>query len=89
MSQTNGASEIITDGIDGFILKDPMDSNALAAMIRRLYEDRELRATIGEKAAETTRQYTWERNGRELAAIFEEILRRKSRPAEQTLAQES
>jgi glycosyltransferase involved in cell wall biosynthesis len=89
VSQTNGASEIITDGIDGFILKDPMDSNALAAMIRRLYEDRELRATIGEKAAETTRQYTWERNGRELAAIFEEILRRKSRPAEQTLAQES
>jgi UDP-glucose:(heptosyl)LPS alpha-1,3-glucosyltransferase len=89
VSQTNGASEIITDGIDGFILKDPMDSNALAAMIRRLYEDRELRATIGEKAAEITRQYTWERNGRELAAIFEEILRRKSRPAEQTLVQES
>jgi glycosyltransferase involved in cell wall biosynthesis len=89
VSQTNGASEIITDSVDGFILKDPMDSNALAAMIRGLYEDRELRATIGEKAAETTRQYTWERNGRELAAIFEELLRRKSRPAEQTLAQES
>jgi glycosyltransferase involved in cell wall biosynthesis len=89
VSQANGASEIITDSVDGFILKDPMDSNALAAMIRGLYEDRELRATIGEKAAETTRQYTWERNGRELAAIFEELLRRKSRPAEQTLAQES
>jgi len=89
VSQANGASEIITDSVDGFILEDPMDSNALATMIRRLYEDRELRATIGEKASETTRQYTWERNGRELAAILEEILRRKSRPAEQTLAQES
>jgi glycosyltransferase involved in cell wall biosynthesis len=89
VSEANGTSEIITNGADGLILKDPTDSGALAAMIRRLYEDRELRAAIGERAAETTRQYTWERNGRELAAIFEEILRRKSRPAEQTLAQES
>jgi glycosyltransferase involved in cell wall biosynthesis len=88
-SAAAGASEIITDGADGFILKDPLDSSALAAMIRRLYEDRGLRAAMGEKAAVTTQQYTWERNGRELAAILEEILRRKSRPAEQTLAQES
>ena len=89
VSETNGTSEIITNGADGLILEDPTDSSALAAMIRRLYEDRELRSAMGERAYETTRQYTWERNGRELAAIFEEILRRKSRPAEQTLAQES
>jgi glycosyltransferase involved in cell wall biosynthesis len=89
VSETNGTSEIITNGADGLILKGPTDSSALAAMIRRLYEDRELRTAMGERAYETTRQYTWERNGRELAAIFEEILRRKPRPAEQTLAQES
>jgi glycosyltransferase involved in cell wall biosynthesis len=89
VSETNGTSEIITHGVDGLILKDPTDSSALAAMIRRLYEDRGLRAAMGERAAVTTQQYTWERNGRELAAILEEILRRKSRPAEQTLAQES
>jgi len=89
VSETNGTSEIITNGADGLILKDPTDSSALAAMIRRLYEDRELRAAMGGRASETTRQYTWERNGRELAAILEEILERKSRPAEQTLAQES
>lgn len=88
-SATAGASEIITDGVDGFILKDPTDSSALAAMIRRLYEDRDLRAAMGARAAQTTQQYTWERNGRELAAILEEILQRKSRPTEQTLAQES
>lgn len=77
VSQTNGTAEIITDGVDGLILKDPTDSSALAAMIRRLYEDKEFRSRLGEKAAETARQYTWERNGRELTAIFEEILRRK------------
>ncbi|MGH9747239.1 MAG: glycosyltransferase, partial [Candidatus Acidiferrales bacterium] len=87
-SATAGASEIITDGIDGFILKDPADSKALAAMIRRLYEDRDLRVAIGAKAAETTEQYTWERNGRELTAILENTLRHKKHPLAQSVTQE-
>jgi UDP-glucose:(heptosyl)LPS alpha-1,3-glucosyltransferase len=89
VSAAAGASEIITDGADGLILKDPTDSSALAATIRRLYEDRDFRFRLGEKAAETARQYTWERNGRDLTAIFEEILRRKSQLAGQTAPQES
>jgi len=89
VSEANGTSEIITHGVDGFILKDPTDSSALASMIRRLYEDGDLRASVGERATVKLQQYTWERNGRELAAILEEILRRKPRPAEQTMAQES
>jgi glycosyltransferase involved in cell wall biosynthesis len=88
-SATAGASEIITNGMDGMILEDPTDSSALAAMIRRLYGDIEFRLRLGEKAAETARQYTWERNGRELTAIFEEILQRKLARAEHSLAQES
>src|SRR6202040_3394030 len=70
-SATAGVSEIITDGTDGLILKDPTDSTALAAMISRLYEDTEFRATMGKKAAETTEQYTWERSGEELLKIFQ------------------
>lgn len=80
VSRENGTFEIITNGEDGLILDDPKDSAGLAEMIRRLYEDAEFRRKLGERAAETARQYTWERNGRELAAIFEEILRRKSEP---------
>jgi glycosyltransferase involved in cell wall biosynthesis len=88
VSSSNGASEIITDGVDGLILKDPTDSAALAAMLRRLYEDSELCAKMGEKAAETTQQYTWERNGRELAAVFEATLRIKRNSVVQSVAQE-
>jgi glycosyltransferase involved in cell wall biosynthesis len=89
VSAAAGAAEIVTDGADALILKDPTDSSALAAMVCRLYEDKEFRSRLGEKAAETARQFTWERNGRELTAIFEEILQRKSHLAEQTAAQES
>lgn len=88
VSASAGVSEIVANGVNGLILDDPTDAKGLAAMIRRLYEDKQLRTRLGEGASETTRQYTWERNGRELNAIFEEILRRKSGFETQTLTQE-
>ncbi len=78
VSTTNGTSEIITDGKDGLILSDPTDAISLSTMIRRLFGDKEFRSGLGVNASETARQYTWERNGRELAAIFREILDRKA-----------
>ena len=78
VSAAAGVSEIITDGADGLILYHPKDAMALAAMIRRLYEDEAFRARLGKRAAATTRKYTWERNGQELAVIFEDVLRRKA-----------
>jgi UDP-glucose:(heptosyl)LPS alpha-1,3-glucosyltransferase len=83
-----GVSEIITDGVDGMILRDPRDAASLAEMIRRLYEDEPFRISLGKKAAETAQQYTWERNGCELAAVFEEIVRRKSGLASLGVTQE-
>ena len=88
-SGTAGASEIITDGLDGLILKDPTDSTALAALIRRIYEEAEFRTAMGKKANETTQQYTWKRNGEELLKIFQEVLQRKTGAAARSLAQES
>lgn len=78
VSAANGTSEIITDGVDGLILQDPTDARTLSMMIRRLYEDPEFRRRLGENAARTALQYTWERNGQELGAIFREILHRRS-----------
>jgi glycosyltransferase involved in cell wall biosynthesis len=89
VSEAAGVSEIVTNGVDGMILDDPKDASKLATMIRRLYEDQEFRDRLGVKAAETARQYTWERNGRELSAIFDEIVRRKGQADMQTLTQES
>ena len=89
VSIENGTFEIITDGVDGLILRDPHDAAALASMIRRLYNDKEFRSQMAERAAQTAAQFTWERNGRDLSAIFHEVLRRKARPEPQTLTQES
>lgn len=89
VSRENGAYEIMTDGVDGLILGDPTDAPTLASMIRRLYSDPDLRERMGAKAVETARQFSWEQNARDLAAIFEQIIRRKSGLQAQTLTQES
>ena len=40
MSAQVGASEVITHGVDGFILEDPRDSRTLAELIAALYMTR-------------------------------------------------
>jgi glycosyltransferase involved in cell wall biosynthesis len=76
-----GASELVTHGIDGLILDDPTNGESLAAMIRRLYENPELRAQLGQNASKSAQKYTWERSSRELAKIFEDVLQRKAKSA--------
>jgi glycosyltransferase involved in cell wall biosynthesis len=88
VSAVNGTSEIITHGVNGMILDDPRNVAGLAALVRRLHDDESFRLRLGRMAAETARRYSWERNGRELTAILEETLRRKSDVAAQTLSQE-
>lgn len=86
VSSANGACEIVTGGQDGLVLPDPRDSASLAAMIQRLVEDRAFREFLGGNAAAASLRFTWERNGRDLAAIFQGILARKTREEAQTLA---
>jgi len=64
-SVTNGGSQIITEGLDGFVLSDAQDSVALSRLISRLYEQPDLRRTVGENAARTAQSYSWERNASE------------------------
>jgi glycosyltransferase involved in cell wall biosynthesis len=74
---TNGTAEIMTDGVDGLVLQDPNDVGGLAAQIRWLYDNPELRDRMAAQAAVTASQYTWDRNGVEMRAIFSEKLNRK------------
>jgi len=87
VSAANGTSEIITNGVDGWILRNPTDAAGLASMIHRLQHDEGFRSMLAQNAARTAQRYTWERNGHQLSALFEEILQRKERSAAQALAQ--
>jgi UDP-glucose:(heptosyl)LPS alpha-1,3-glucosyltransferase len=77
-SITMGASEIMHDGVDGLILREPTDVEDLAAKIRLLCSDAALRNRLGEQATQTAQQYTWDRNGEEIRAILQGVLRSKA-----------
>jgi glycosyltransferase involved in cell wall biosynthesis len=74
---SNGTAEIMTDGVDGLILQDPNDVAGLAERIRWLYEHPAQRESIAAHAETTASEYTWDRNGVEMRAIFANALNRK------------
>jgi glycosyltransferase involved in cell wall biosynthesis len=76
-SATNGGSQIITEGLDGFVLSDAQDSVALSRILSRLYEQVELRRSVGEKAALTVKSYNWQRNAEETYEFLLQTLLRK------------
>jgi UDP-glucose:(heptosyl)LPS alpha-1,3-glucosyltransferase len=78
VSREAGVSEIITHGVDGFILENPRDSRVLASLIQELYTDADLRHRLGENAANTALKYTWEGNAEQLRVVFDGILTAQS-----------
>lgn len=80
-SVNNGGSQIITEGVDGFVLADPRDVPALSSLVRRLYEDRDLRLRVGENAALTAQSYTWDRNARDTWDFLISALTKKRQAA--------
>jgi len=73
-----GISEIIADGRNGLVMQDPMNADDLAAKIRQLYEDCDFRQRLSEKAAETMRQFAWDRSAREFRELLLQSLQKKN-----------
>lgn len=61
-SSRAGASEVILDGQNGFVLRDPENSRELATLLRKVYSDLSLRTKIANEAARTATEHTWDRN---------------------------
>ena len=79
VSRQAGVSELVTHGVDGFILEDPTDSRQLAELILRIHENADLRRALGARAVATARQFSWQRNAGEMKKVFEECLLEKGR----------
>jgi UDP-glucose:(heptosyl)LPS alpha-1,3-glucosyltransferase len=73
----NGASELMEDRVDGYVLEDPHDIAALASRMEALLDPAQ-RVTMGAAAREMALQHTFERQTDEFLALYGEILRRKA-----------
>lgn len=75
-SANAGVSEVITDGLNGFLLRDPTNALELAGLIRRLIDDPSLRERLAGNAVSTARQYTLDDNA---AAIWQLVNKASAR----------
>lgn len=80
----NGAGELLTDGVDGFVMPDPADDQRLADCLRLLL-DPARRARMGQAAREMALRHTFDRNCEQILAIYQEIVARK-RPGHSSAA---
>lgn len=68
----NGASELISEGDEGFVIADPHDGRELAGAIRRLCEPRTL-AHCSRAAKQTGNRWTFEDHYQQLLRVFTEV----------------
>jgi UDP-glucose:(heptosyl)LPS alpha-1,3-glucosyltransferase len=71
-----GVADYIHDGVDGFVLGDPRDAQALSQLIERLQAEPDLRHKIGEVAVSAILEWDWNRNA---AAIWELLKKANSK----------
>ncbi len=72
----NGASELMEDGREGYVLHAPTETERLAEVLRGLL-DADLRRRMGRAARQVAEQHPIERNFREMMAVFETAAARK------------
>lgn len=77
VSSRAGVHEIITDGSDGIILRDPQNTEELATAVRSLVTDPSRCAQLGTHATRTAQNHTWDRNAQATWEWLNEVARNK------------
>ena len=73
VSARAGMSELITDGEDGMILKDPDDVDGMVTALSHIMDD-SLRERMGRKARETAERQTWDQVTDRTLRVYQEIV---------------
>jgi len=73
----NGVSEVLREGVSGFLLEDPFSAAALADRMEKLLSS-DLRRRLGEQARRVAEAYPVERNTRETLEVLDSAWRVRS-----------
>jgi glycosyltransferase involved in cell wall biosynthesis len=73
VSDRVGMSDLLEDGIDGFVVRYG-DSEDLRGKIRLLLADDDLRRTMGTRARETAKRVSWARIAWQYAETYNQLI---------------
>ncbi len=68
-SRNAGVSDLVEDGKSGFVI-DPMDVDAMQALLAKLYDNRALLSQMSRAASESTKNIIWDNYFADICAAF-------------------
>lgn len=76
VSESTGIHELITNGIQGFIIKDDkrMDPKYVASVLKNFVSDPQMISEMSDAVLQTSRRLTWEENAKNFFHIIKNIL---------------
>lgn len=72
ISSSVGAKDLIVEGVNGFVLKDTGNADAVADRINRMLDDA-ARSRMAEEAFKTARSQSWDMTAKKIEEIYDEI----------------
>ncbi len=72
-----GVADLIQNGVDGFVLRDPHAPQQLAQLLAELYHDGEKRKRAGGASAGVALEWDWDRNAAAVWQLLQDALGRK------------
>jgi UDP-glucose:(heptosyl)LPS alpha-1,3-glucosyltransferase len=76
-----GIADYVHDGIDGFVLREPRDAQALARLVEGLQAHPDLRRNTGEAAAQNMLELDWDRNAASVWELLKQAQEKTHRSA--------
>ena len=78
VSSLAGASELIEDGLNGLLIKDPTDASEIAHKLDAILSNKRLRTHLGKEGRQTARKYTWDIVAQKHIEVYKWVLDGKS-----------
>jgi UDP-glucose:(heptosyl)LPS alpha-1,3-glucosyltransferase len=72
-----GVSERVQDGVDGFVLGNPRDSQELSNLLEQLWRHPQERLRVGVAAAKSVSEWNWDRNSEAVWQLLQDALQKK------------
>jgi UDP-glucose:(heptosyl)LPS alpha-1,3-glucosyltransferase len=76
-TKNSGAAEIIKDGVQGFVVREPEDIKAIAEKIQVLVSNRDQLESMGKNARHLAEEFTFEKHISRIKELYEKIISEK------------